>query len=81
MPLIEEEILAWSNNRNNTLINHLMLIFKKTMYDMRTSTFAPSIYVLKKRVAKTMKIEYAVAQESNKLNYYWKKNGSHSKNY
>ena len=40
---------------------------------MRTSTFPPSIYVLRKRVAKTMKIEYAVAQESNKLNYHWKR--------
>ena len=40
---------------------------------MRTSTSPPSIYVLEKRVAKTMKIEYAVAQESNKLNYHWKK--------
>ena len=39
---------------------------------MRTSTFPPSSF-LKKRVAKTMKIEYAVAQESNKLNYHWKK--------
>ena len=50
-------------NMSNTLINHLMSIFKKTMYDMRTSTFPPSIYVLKKRVAKTKKIEYADAQE------------------
>ena len=61
------------SNMSNTLINHLMLIFKKTLYDMRTSTFSPSIYVLKKRAAKTMKLEYAVVQESNKLNYHWKK--------
>ena len=40
---------------------------------MRTSTLPPTIYVLKKRVAKTMNIEYAVAQELNKLNYHWKK--------
>ena len=61
------------SNMSNTLINHLMLIFKKAMYGMRTSTFPPSIYVLKMRVAKTMKIEYAVAQESNKLDYHLKK--------
>ena len=40
---------------------------------MRTSIFTPSIYVLKKGVAKTMKIEYSVGQESDKLNYHWKK--------
>ena len=61
------------SNMSNTLMNHLMLIFKKTLYDMRTSTFPTSIYVLKKRAAKTMKMEYAVSQESKKLNYHWKK--------
>ena len=45
------------SNMSNILINHLMLIFKKTMYDMRTSTFPLSIYVLEKKVAKTMKID------------------------
>ena len=34
------------SNMSNTLRNHLMLIFKKIMYDMRTSVFPPSIYVL-----------------------------------
>ena len=58
------------SNMSNTLINRLILIFKKAMYDMRTSTFPPSIYALKMRVAKTMKVEYAASQESNKLNYY-----------
>ena len=64
------------SNMSNTLIYHLMLIFKKTMNDMRKSTFPPSIYGLKKRVAKTMKIEYAVAQEPNKLNLSLEETGA-----
>ena len=43
------------------------------LYDMRTNTFPPFIYVLKMRVEKTIKIEYAVAQESDKLDYRLKK--------
>ena len=39
------------SNMSNTLINRLMLIFKKTLCDKRTSTFPPSTYFLKKRVA------------------------------
>ena len=58
---------------SNTPINHLMLIFKKTMYDKRTSTFPVSIYVLKMIVAKTMKIEHAVAHESNKFDHHLNK--------
>ena len=61
------------SDMSNTLINHEMLIFKKIMYDMRTNTFPPFIYVLKMRVEKTIKIEYAVAQEPDKLDYHLKK--------
>ena len=68
---LQNALLGIITETSNTVINHLMLIFKKTMYDLRTSTFPPSTYVLKMRV---------VPRNQTNSTITWK-NESQSKNY
>ena len=48
---------ALDNNKSvNTLINHLMLIFKKSLYEMRLRSIPSSVHYIKIKIAQMKKI-------------------------
>ena len=65
-----------SNNKQvDKLINHIILIFKRSLYEMRSSRTSPSVFYVARRVRQIMEIEYQIAQTNCKLSLYcdkWK---------
>ena len=55
------------------LINHLLLIFKRSVYEMRSRSTPPSVYYIKARVKHINKIEYIIAKDSCNLQFHFKK--------
>ena len=67
-------ITALDNNKYiTTLINHLILIFKKSLYEMRLRSIPSSVHYIKKRIAQIKKIEFQIAYYNNKLDFHFKK--------
>ena len=56
------------------LMNHLILIFKKSLFEIRNRNLSPTIHFIKCRVKNIMKTEYKIAQY-NKLDFHFKKWG------
>ena len=56
-------------------MNHLLLIFKKSVYEMRFRSTPPSVNysVYKSQSQPNKKIEYMIAKDSNKLEFHLKK--------
>ena len=57
----------------NTLINHLILIFKKFLYEMRLRSIPSSVHYINIRIAHIKKIEFQIAYYNNKLDFHFKK--------
>ena len=55
------------------LVSHIILIFKKSLYEMRFRNCPPSVHYIKIRIAKTRKIEFSISKNSNKLEFHLKK--------
>ena len=56
-----------SNNKQVVkLINHIILILKRSLYEMRSSRTSPSVFYVAKRVKQIMEIEYQIAQTNCK---------------
>ena len=67
-------ITALDNNKYvNTLINHLILMFKKSLYEMRPRSIPSSVHYIKIRIAQTKKIEFPMAYNNDKLDFHFKK--------
>ena len=66
-----------SNKQVDKLINHIILIFKRSLYEMRSSRTSPSVFYVARRVKQIMEIEYQIAQTNCKLNFHFD-NGNHS---
>ena len=62
-----------NNKYTNTLINHLILIFKKSLYEMRLRPIPSSVHYIKIRIAQIKKIEFQIAHYNNKLDFHFKK--------
>ena len=60
-------------NTRSILVSHIILIFKKSLYEMRFRNSAPSVHYIKIRIAKTRKIEFLISKNSNKLEFHLKK--------
>ena len=54
-------------------MNHLILIFKKSLSEIRNRNLSPTIHYFKYKVKNIMKIEYKIAQYNNKLDFHFKK--------
>ena len=67
MPTVAE------NKFTLNLINHIILIFKRSIFEMRYKQSPPSIFYVIYRIKQTMSIEYHIAQSNNKLNVHFKK--------
>ena len=55
------------------LINHLLLIFKRSVYEMRFTSTPPSVCYIKARVKHINKIKYIIAKDSCNLEFHFKK--------
>ena len=55
------------------LINHIILIFKRSIFEMQYKQSIPSIFYVANRIKQTMSIGYHIAQSNNKLNVHFKK--------
>ena len=53
-----------------TLINHIILIFKRSLYEMRSSRPCTSVFYIINRIKK---IEYKIAQVNDKLSFHLEK--------
>ena len=63
-----------SNNKQvDKLINHIILIFKRSLYEMRSSRTSPSVLYVARRVKQIMEIEYQIAQTNCKLSLHFDK--------
>ena len=60
-------------NTRSILASHIILIFKKSLYEMRFRNSPPSVHYIKIRIAKTRKIEFLIPINSNKLEFHLKK--------
>ena len=54
-------------------INHILLIFKRAIYELRPSKAKPSIYFIQQKLKSTYKIEAEIAEASSKLDSHYKK--------
>ena len=55
------------------LTNHILLIFKRAIYELRLSKAKPSIYFIKQKLKSIYKIEAQIAEASSKLDRLYKK--------
>ena len=54
-------------------MNHLILIFKKSLFEIRNRNLSPTMHYIKCRVKNIMKIEYRIAKYNDKLDFHFKK--------
>ena len=61
------------NTHITLLINHILLIFKQSLFEMKSRNKPPSEFYIINRIKKTMQIEYQIAKSSNKISSHFKK--------
>ena len=61
------------NRRTVTLINHMILIFERVLYEMRSSRPYPSVFYIINRIKEIKEIKYQVAQVDDKLSFHLEK--------
>ena len=59
-------------NNNNLIINHIVLIFKKFLYDNRSNHSRIHIAVLKYQLRLTEKVEQKIASKKGKMEFHLK---------
>ena len=55
------------------LTNHILLIFKRSLYEARGRNIRPNIHFIKARIMQTERIEFFIAKQNNKLDLHCKK--------
>ena len=55
------------------LANHILLVFKRAVYELRLNMVKPSIYFIKQKLKSTYNIEAQIAEASSKLDTHYKK--------
>ena len=59
--------------RYSILANHLLLIFKKSLYVGRERNILPSFYYIRAKIAQTEKTELLLAKENEKCDFHFMK--------
>ena len=55
------------------LANHILLIFKRSLYETRARNIRPYIHFIKARIIQTERIEFFIAKQNNTLDLHYKK--------
>ena len=56
-----------------TLINYIILIFKRSLYEMRSSRPCPSVFYIINRIKQIKEIECKIVQVNDKLSFHLEK--------
>ena len=54
------------------LTNHILLIFKRSLYEARGGNIKPNIHFIKAKIMQTERIEFFIAKQNNKLDLHYK---------
>ena len=63
----------FDNGTTAKLVNHILLIFKRSLYEMRSRKVAPSIFYIINKIKQIRDIEYQIAKKSDKLTLHFDK--------
>ena len=58
---------------SSLLLNHILSIFKGSLYEARGRTIRPDIHFIKARIMQTERIAFLIAKQNNKLDFHHKK--------
>ena len=61
------------NGTTAKTVNHILLIFKRSLYEMRSRKVAPSIFYIMNKIKQIRDIEYQIAKKSDKLTLHFNK--------
>ena len=67
MPIISD------NGTTAKLAHHILLIFKRSLYEMRSKKVAPSVFYIINKIKQIRDIEYQIAKKSDKLTLHFNK--------
>ena len=67
MPIISD------NGTTAKLVNHILLILKRSLYEMRSRKVAPSIFYIMNKIKQIRDTEYQIAKKSDKLTFHFNK--------
>ena len=67
MPIISD------NGTTAKVINHNMLIFKRSLFEMCSKKVAPSVFYIINKIKQIRDIEYQIAKKSDKLTLHFNK--------
>ena len=59
------------NGTTAKLVNHILLIFKRSLYEMRSRKVAPSIFYIMNKIKQVRDIAYQIAKTSDKLTLHF----------
>ena len=52
---------------------HILLIFKRCLFQLRSASSTPSILYIVQEIKKIMQVEFEIAQNNDKLSFHFKK--------
>ena len=61
------------NGTTTKLVNHILLIVKRSLYEMRSRKVAASIFYIMNKIKQIRDIEYQIAKKSEKLTLHFNK--------
>ena len=62
-----------TNRLTCNLINHILLIFKRCLFELRSASTTPSIFYIVQKIKTIMQVEFEIAQNNGKLSFHFKK--------
>ena len=62
-----------TNRLTCNLINHILLIFKRCLFELRSASSTPSIFYIVQKIKTIMQVEFEIAQNNAKLSFHFKK--------
>ena len=68
--LLDYMPITSDNGTTAKLVNHILLIFKRSLYEMRSRKVAPSIFCIINKIEQIRDIEYQIAKKSDKLTHH-----------
>ena len=66
-------LIVSDNGTTAKLVNHILLIFKGSLYEMHSRKVAPSIFCIINTIKQIRDIEYQIAKKSGKLTLHFNK--------
>ena len=62
-----------TNRLTRDLINHVLLIFKRYLFQLGSASSTPSIFYIVQKIKKIMQVEFEIAQNNVKRSFHFRK--------